>query len=84
MSRQQGLGRAAVVGLFAGFVGAALVLGFSAYGNLGFVCEFPDTEECMLELTAHEGIARIQLYAALGMALVAAGLFLALRREQAP
>lgn len=84
MSRKQGLGRAAVVGLFAGLVGAALVLSWSAYGNMNFVCEFPDTEECSLELDTHESVARLQLYAAIGMSLIATGLFLALRRKQAP
>lgn len=85
MSRQQqGLGRAALVGLVAGLVGSAIVLAWSARGNLTFDCEFPETEECALELDAHEHIARLQLYAAIGMSLVATGLFLALRRKQAP
>ncbi|MGV3619557.1 MAG: hypothetical protein ACO1OB_02000 [Archangium sp.] len=85
MSRQQqGLGRAALFGLFAGLLGGALVLGISAIRNVGIECEFPGTEECALETQAHDEIARLQLYASGGMALVAIGLFLTLRRKQAP
>lgn len=84
MSRQQGLGRAAIFGLVAGLVGSALVLGVSAFRNVGFECEYPGTEECVLETGARDEVARLQLYASLGMTLIAVGLFLTLRRKQAP
>lgn len=76
--------RAAIFGLFAGLLGGALVLGFSAIRTVGLECEFPGTEECALETEAHDEIAKLQLFASAGMSLIAAGLFLTLRRRQAP
>lgn len=82
MSRQ--LGRAMMYGLFAGLLGTSILLGVFAIRSAGFECETPGTEECVFESSTHTDIARLQSYASLGSGLIAAGLFLALRRRQAP
>lgn len=82
MSRQVGgLGRSALFGLFAGLVGSALLLSFFAWRSAHFECESPGSQECLFEEVTHADIARLQSYASIGTALIAAGLFLVIRRQ---
>lgn len=70
---------AALGGLVLGLMGAALMLAFGAWRSAHTECEFPGSEECAMELTMAHDLARLQLYAAVGCALMGLGLLLALR-----
>jgi drug/metabolite transporter (DMT)-like permease len=72
--------RAAVGGLAMGLGVAALMLLVFAVRRLGVDCAALTPTECAFETELAHGLARLQAFAALGCALVAAGLFLALRR----
>lgn len=73
--------RAALGGLILGLVSAAFIFLWNAVGSATQDCAFPDTEECNFELANAQEIARLQSFAAIGCALVAGGLFLAVRRR---
>ncbi len=73
--------RAALGGLILGLVGAAFIFVWHAWMTATADCNFPDTEECNFELANAQEIARLQSLAAIGCALVAAGLYLAVRRR---
>ena len=88
-SSRSSVARAALGGLLLGLLGATLLCAFGAWRSTLTECEFPGTEECAMELTMANDMARPQLYAAVGCALVSAGLYVALRRpsknrEQGP
>ena len=70
-----------VWGVDIGLFGGALVLGGLGLQSASRTCEFPDTEECMWEMSMHADMARLQAYGAVGLALVGAGLFLVARRQ---
>ncbi|MEW6433054.1 MAG: hypothetical protein AB1730_16240 [Myxococcota bacterium] len=73
--------RAAAFGLSMGLAVAAVVLLAFAVQRLGVDCAALSPTECEFERELARGIARLQGFAALGCALVAAGLLLAVRRR---
>lgn len=75
------MGRAIVFGLFLGLTASAGLLCWQAWNNARFECAAPDTEECHFEHQTHGELARLQSYAAVGLACVAGGLFLWSRRR---
>jgi hypothetical protein len=66
-----------VLGLF----GASLIFLWGCWQNSNKQCEFPDTEECIFEVTTAQQIARLQAFASIGCAALAAGGYLLLRRK---
>jgi hypothetical protein len=72
--------RAVQGGLVLGLFGASLIFLWGCWQNAHKDCEFPGTEECMFELTTAQEIARLQAFAAIGCATLAAGGYLLLRR----
>jgi hypothetical protein len=75
------LARAALLGLILGLAGAALIFVGHAWTNSTQDCTFPDTEECAFELSNAREVGRLQGFAAVGCALIAGGLALAVRRR---
>jgi hypothetical protein len=73
--------RAAVTGLAGGLAVAAVALLLSAVRRLGVDCAALTPTECQFEEDLARGVARLQAFAALGCALVAAGLLVAVRRR---
>ena len=73
--------RAAGGGLAMGLAVAAVLLLVFAVRRLGVDCAALTPTECAFETELARGIARLQAFAALGCALVAAGLTVALRRR---
>lgn len=73
--------RAAVGGLAMGLAAAAVVLLVFAVRRLGVDCAALTPTECQFETELARGIARLQTFGALGCALVAAGLYVAIRRR---
>jgi hypothetical protein len=67
-------------GLVLGLLGAAGVLLWASWGNGHRTCDFPDTEECTLELDAGTELARLEGLAAIGCACLAGAAFLLARR----
>jgi len=74
------IGRAVLLGLVLGLSAAAFIFAFTAWNQLHVVCDFPETEECTQQLTTASEVARLESYASLGAALVAAGAGLLLLR----
>lgn len=74
--------RAALGGLALGLGAAAFVLLTLAVLRLRVDCTTLSPTECGFETDLARGIARLQAFAALGCALVAIGLFLAVRRPR--
>lgn len=70
-------------GLILGLAASATTLVFLGWRTANQVCEFPDTEECVFETTMYGDIARLEVLGGLGVALVAAGLYLYQRRRPA-
>lgn len=75
------LARAALGGLAAGLLLAAVALGVLSLQRARAGCEAPGTEECTFELQTARELARLQALGALGCALVGAGLALTARRR---
>jgi hypothetical protein len=73
--------RAALGGLAAGLLLAAMALGGLSLQRATQACEAPGTEECTFELQTAREIARLQALAALGCALLGGGLALTARRR---
>jgi hypothetical protein len=73
--------RASAVGLVAGLMLAAFVLGAFAVARLQTGCAGLSPEECNLERQIAISLARQQALGAVGLILIAAGLALALRRR---
>jgi hypothetical protein len=76
------VGRAAVAGLALGLGCAAVALGVLAVLRLDVDCATLSPAECDFETGLSRGVARLQASAALGCALVAGGLLVALRRSR--
>jgi hypothetical protein len=75
------LSRSAGVGLTAGLVLGAIYLGVRAVMLWSPSCEGLRAEECGLELELAKGLVRMHVLAAIGLALVATGLFVSLRKK---
>lgn len=75
--------RSVGLGLVAAFGIAAVVLLVLAVVRLNVDCAGMGAEECNFEKALASGIARLQTFAALGMGILAGGLFLFLRRSRA-
>jgi hypothetical protein len=73
--------RASAVGLVAGLMLAALVLGGFAVVRMQTGCTNLSPEECNLERQIAISLARQQALGAVGLILISAGLALALRRR---
>lgn len=73
--------RAIVFGLFLGLTTSALALSWQAWANAHFDCAAPDTAECAFDVETHDELARLQSYTAMGLACLAAGVFLFARRR---
>jgi hypothetical protein len=74
--------RSVGLGLVAAFGIAAVVLLVLAVVRLNVDCSTMAAEECNFEKALASGIARLQAFAALGMGVLAGGLFLFLRRSR--
>ncbi|MFT3706147.1 MAG: hypothetical protein QM817_00640 [Archangium sp.] len=70
------LGRGAIGGVMLGAGVSGLVLGALSVMNATRACTYPGTLECTVELETYGHIARLQAYAAIGLILIAAGVFL--------
>jgi hypothetical protein len=70
------LGRGAISGVMLGAGVSGVVLGVLSVMNATRACTFPGTLECTVELETYSHIARLQGFAAIGLILVAAGVFL--------
>jgi len=75
--------RAVLGGLVLGLLGASLIFLWGCWQNAHKTCEFPETEECTFEINTALEIARLQAYASIGCALLAAGGYLLVRRNPA-
>ncbi len=84
MSQTRSLGRAALLGLGGGLALGAVALLASAVLRLSVDCTGLGTEECTFEREMAQGVARLQTFASLGLALLAAGVFLLVRRPRPP
>lgn len=73
--------RSVGLGLVAALAIAAVVLLVLAVLRLNVDCTGLGAEECNFEKALASGIARLQTFAALGMAILAGGIFLLLRRS---
>lgn len=73
--------RSVGLGLVAALAIAAVVLLVLAVLRLNVDCTGLGAEECNFEQALASGIARLQTFAALGMGVLAGGLFLLLRRS---
>lgn len=74
--------RSVGLGLVAAFAIAAVVLLVLAVVRLNVDCTGMGAEECNFEKALASGIARLQTFAALGMAILAGGMFLFVRRSR--
>lgn len=74
--------RSVGLGLVTAFAIAAVVLLVLAVVRLNVDCSGMGDEECNFEKALASGIARLQTFAALGMGILAGGLFLFLRRSR--
>ena len=54
----------------------------NAWLNSTRVCAFPGTQECTFELSNAREVSKLQTFAAVGCALIASGLYLAIRRRR--
>lgn len=73
--------RAIVFGLFLGLAASTGVLCWQAWANTHFECAVPDSEECTFDALTHLELARMQTYAAIGLAFLSSGCFLLSRRR---
>lgn len=74
--------RSVGLGLVSAFAVAAVVLLVLAVVRLNVDCSGMGDEECNFEKALASGIARLQTFAALGMGILAGGMFLLLRRSR--
>lgn len=81
MQPSKSLSNGLVWGVIVGLTAGAFVLGYQALGNASRTCEFPDTEQCIFEHAMYADVARLESYGAIGLVLIAAGLFLLARRR---
>lgn len=73
--------RGAFGGLTLAAFGGALVLGVLSILNATRECAFPGTLQCLFEEETYTQVARLQAFAAAGLALVGGGLALFRRRS---